>query len=376
MRGLRHDRPHRQHASNQAPDLAITEVKIPIQPHDAIPAHAQDRARRAAGNHVWITTGGARRRTRRRPDGQEPGPRRLQRHHRAAGDLDPPQQGYVGYAWKASQQRRQRLRERRTGAVRPARQPEHRRGQRRRQRAERLRQRASLCGYQPGVRIAYNLLTHDALNFYLDTTDADAPAGHARSAGVSPARVGPPVVRHAEHRFRPAACCTRPGTSCQHQQRQSQDRGAEAPAGGGRSMPTATAQSTSRARLSGIGSRPGLITSPVAAAISPDGVILVLESAATTASRPSTSAATRCRSSSKQTDAVLPAARRRPPGVHLPRPGGRIHGLPVRAVARTRATTIASTSTIPTRRDTQPICTTLGVNAASSPSTSGAASTR
>ena len=28
---------------------------------------------------------------------------------------------------------------------------------------------AGLCGYKPGVRIGYNLLTHDALNLYVVT---------------------------------------------------------------------------------------------------------------------------------------------------------------------------------------------------------------
>ena len=141
------------------------------------------------------------------------------------------------------------------------------------------------CGIGvPGVRVAYNLLSHGTANFYLDTTDPNVP-----------------IVRQVALEPTPAFASPLSGQACQ----------ASCQAWGVLNFPSdvlllhpaghlvsinnvshkietlripAVSMSDADAKVqlvaqvkSGKGSRPGLIDSPVAAAISPDGVILILE---------------------------------------------------------------------------------------------------
>ncbi len=135
------------------------------------------------------------------------------------------------------------------------------------------------CGIGvPGVRVAYSLLSHGSQNFYLDTTDANAPT--LRQVQLEPA----PQFQSPLSNLAWGVLNFPSDTLLLH------------PAGHLVSinntlhkiethrLPTAPmADSVAKVALlaqpkSGKGSRPGLLDSPAAAAVSPDGVILILES--------------------------------------------------------------------------------------------------
>lgn len=134
------------------------------------------------------------------------------------------------------------------------------------------------CGVGvPGVRVAYNLLSHGAANFYLDTTAANAPM--VRQVALEPAPVfASPLSGQAWGVFnlRSDALLLHPAghlVSINNVSHKIETH--RIPAA---SMADADAKVQLVAQIkSGKGSRPGLLDLPVAAAISPDGVILILE---------------------------------------------------------------------------------------------------
>jgi hypothetical protein len=142
---------------------------------------------------------------------------------------------------------------------------------------------SSDCGIAvPGARVAYSLLGSGASNFYLDTSDASAPTIRQITLDPSPA-IGNPLNDPSGTsnawgvlNFSSDALLLHPAghlvsiSIANHRLETLQ-------------LPTAgLADADARVKLlaqvkSGKGSRPGLIDTPVAAAISADGVILVLE---------------------------------------------------------------------------------------------------
>ncbi len=142
----------------------------------------------------------------------------------------------------------------------------------------------ALCGFDPGVQMGYNLLTHKSVNMYLDTTTGmirpvslDPPGFAGRTSNQSFGMLNLDSTRcllhpsghivsinNAHHRIETLKLptCKQPGSSTPSYCVQTDDN----------------AQAYYLARLhAGKGMRPGLIDSPIAASISPDGVILVLE---------------------------------------------------------------------------------------------------
>ena len=249
-----------------APPLTITEEKIPIQPGTQY-LHTRKTVLDASGNHLWTPTATAPPYVP-PPDGQEPG----------LGDFNgitvrqgtSTQQGYVGYAWKAFSSGV-------NGCAGPAPGqfdqmanlntddgPNAQNG---------YVNTAALCGYQPGVRISYNLLTHDALNMYVDTESLMirqvtlAPPGFAGpGSNQSFGRLNMDSTRCALH---PAGHIVSI-SNANHKLEvlkipKTPIKDADA------------AQFLVARTLSGPGLLAGLVMSPVAMAIAPDGAILVLE---------------------------------------------------------------------------------------------------
>ena len=134
------------------------------------------------------------------------------------------------------------------------------------------------CGFnQPGVLVAYNLLSHGSANFYLDTTDTNAPV--VRQVTLEPAPIfDSPTSNRAwgVFNFLPDALLLHPAghlvsiSSANHKIETH------------KLPPTFMTDANAKVNLvaqvkAGQGTLPGLMTSPVAAAISPEGTILVLE---------------------------------------------------------------------------------------------------
>ena len=129
-----------------------------------------------------------------------------------------------------------------------------------------------------GVRVAYNLLTHGTSNFYLDTTDANAPVIRQITLDGTPQIMGSSsnqawgILNMASDALllHPAGHVISVN-SANHKIETHQ-----IPAKGPMADSDAKVQLIAQVR-SGQGSRPGLIDSPVAAAVTADGHILVLE---------------------------------------------------------------------------------------------------
>ena len=136
----------------------------------------------------------------------------------------------------------------------------------------------SQCGINVGgVRVAYNLLTHGTSNFYLDTSDANAPVIRQVTLDGTPQFASPASNQAWGVLNMPSdALLLHPAghlisiNSVNHKIETHQ-------------IPKAAlADSNAKVMLlaqvrSGKGSRPGLLDSPVAAAVSADGHILILE---------------------------------------------------------------------------------------------------
>jgi hypothetical protein len=254
-----------------APALAITEVKTPIQSKTQY-LHTRKTVLDASGNHVWATTGVAPPYIP-PPNGQQAGLGGFNGITVRQGTSNPVQQGYVGYAWKAFSTGVDGCGGPAPGQFDQMANLNTDAGNRGANAQNGYVNSASLCGNRPGVRMGYNLLTHRALNMYLDTgtlmlrqVDLDPPGyagpGSNQSFGMlnmdstrcllHPA--GHVVsISNANHKLEVLKLPAAPMTD------------------------TDAAQFFLARTVSGPGSLPGLVMSPAAMAIAPDGAILVLE---------------------------------------------------------------------------------------------------
>jgi hypothetical protein len=259
-----------------APSFAIEELKFPIS-SNTVYQHRQKTMLGANGNHVWAagaaptvnqgtTVCGA--------AGTVCGYRSIS-VRQGTGTV----RGYVGYAWQAQNSDPSKAPSCVGGGV----------GQ--------LDQVANLnthsgnnganaqqgyvngaCGIGvPGVKVAYNLLSHGSANFYLDTTDRNAPMVRQVTLEPTPAFASPlsgqawGVLNFSSD----SLLLHPPGHLVSINNVNHKIETHRIPAA---AMADADAKVQLIAQVkSGKGSRPGLIDSPVASAISPDGVILILE---------------------------------------------------------------------------------------------------
>jgi hypothetical protein len=257
---------------DQAPDLRITQVKVPIQSGTRY-LHTRKVTLDAQGRHVWTATATAPPYVA-PPNGQAPGLGGFNGITVRQGRSLPPQQGYVGYAWKAFSSGLNGCRVSAPGQL---------------DQIANLNTDAgngganaqngyatSACGQQAGVRVAYNLLSHDAKNCTLDSESLqlrpvalDSPAfPDPRTAKLSFGQLNVDSTRLLLHPQGHAVSINNENHVIEML----------------RLAPAAVddAQATARYRgrpNAGFGSRPGRIKRPVAAAVSSEGVILVLEDA-------------------------------------------------------------------------------------------------
>jgi len=142
---------------------------------------------------------------------------------------------------------------------------------------------AGPCGFSnPGVKVAYNLLSHDTANFYLDTSNTNAL--HLRQVTLAPpafeapssSNPQPPSQSWGVLNFMPDALLLHPAghivsiSSVNHKLETLPIP--QQPMADGDALIHLLAQTKC-----GKGTRPGLVTAPTAAAVAPDGTILVLE---------------------------------------------------------------------------------------------------
>lgn len=254
---------------DQAPDIAIQQVRTPIQGGTQY-LHTRKTALDAQGRHFWDSSAG-RPAYQPPPDGQQPGLGDFRSITVRQATSNPRREGYVGYAWKAFSSGVASC----TGGS-----------------SGQLDQMANLntdagngganaqdgyvagrCGLQAGVRLGYSVLTHDAQNFYLDSSSLhirqvrlDPPAFDDPGGGRSFGRLNLDSTRLLLH---PAGHVVSISN---------ENHKLETLRLPGAALADADAARKYRARASsGQGGRPGLMDSPTAAAISPDGAILVLE---------------------------------------------------------------------------------------------------
>ena len=267
-----------------APTITIQEVRFPISSATTY-QHTQKSALDASGNHVWDTAA--------------PPPVATVLCGTAGTICNyqgitvrqgtATQQGYVGYGWRAQSQdptkgaacgggggtgQFDQIANLNTG-VNP--------------------QQGYLpgpCGFvNPGVKVSYSLLSHQSANFYLDLSDPTAL--HLRQVTLEPPGYEPPSAANPPTaspswgvlNFAPNALLLHPaGHFVSINSVNSKLETLPVPA-----VPMADANAETQLLAqakSGLGSRPGLMTSPVAAAVAPDGTILVLESGSPTTNPP------------------------------------------------------------------------------------------
>lgn len=259
-----------------APTFAIEELKFPIS-SNTVYQHRQKTTLDGSGNHVWTagaaptanlgnTSCGA--------AGTVCGYRGIT-VRQGTGSVS----GYVGYAWQAQNSDPSKAPSCVGGGV----------GQ--------LDQVANLntdsgnkganaqqgyvngaCGIgAPGVKVAYNLLSRGSANFYLDTTDPNVPMVRQVTLEPIPAFTSPLSGQAwGVLNFKSDSLLLHPAghlVSINNVNHKIETH---------RIPAAAKADADAKVQLiaqvkSGKGSRPGLIDSPVASAISPDGVILILE---------------------------------------------------------------------------------------------------
>jgi hypothetical protein len=255
-----------------APDITIQEYQVPIQSTTQY-EHKQKTALDAQGNHTWLVTA------------QGPTTKKSDISCEGAGTLcdfrsitvrqgTAQQPGYVGYAWQGYSTGVDAC----TGGGQ---------GQ--------LDQLANLgdvspqsgyvtgpCGFPTGVKLSYNPLTHPSANFYLDTT-LDPNSGNSvnlvRQVQLDPTPgFDAPKNQRAwgKLNFDSTALLLHPtGKLVSISNAESFIETHQVPAA---SMSDADAAVQLLAQVhAGPGSRPGLLGGPSAAAISPEGVILILE---------------------------------------------------------------------------------------------------
>lgn len=254
---------------NNAFTITIEQIKIPIT-QDTVYTHKAVTILDSAGNHQWLITSQA-------PaylppsGGQQPGSLGALRSITVRQSTSK-QAGYVGYSWQGYSSG---LLDCTAGA----------RGQ--------LDQAANLntdpvqaqsgyantpCGQQggatAGMKLCYNLLNADGMNFFLDTKDL-----YIRQVNLSnPPSFSNPTVGTAFGKLNLASTALLLHPAGHAVSINNSNHKLEV-----LKLP-ATAQNDSDAQtnylaraVSGQGSRPGLMTSPAAVAVSPEGVILVLE---------------------------------------------------------------------------------------------------
>ena len=131
----------------------------------------------------------------------------------------------------------------------------------------------SSCGYDSGVRMGYNLLTHQSLNIYVDTTTL-----LIRPINLDPPHITPPGTNLAFALLNndSTRCLLHPsGHLVSIDNANHKIESLKLPPA---ALPVSVVTQQYLARTyAGMGTQPGLIYSPVALSISPDGVILVLE---------------------------------------------------------------------------------------------------
>jgi hypothetical protein len=254
-----------------APDTAITEVKIPIQSTTRY-LHARKSALDTAGNHVWLTTATAPPYIP-PPNGQQPGLGDFNGITVRQGTSNPPQQGYVGYAWKAFSSGVNGCGGPAPGQFDQMANLNTDAGNGGANAQNGYVNTASLCGYKPGVRVGYDLLTHKSLNLYVDTeslmirgVSLDPPGYNGPGSDQSYGMLNMDSTRCLLH---PA------GHIVSISNANHKLEVLKVPA---KPMTDALAAQFFLARtVSGPGFLPGLVMSPTALAIAPDGAILVLE---------------------------------------------------------------------------------------------------
>jgi hypothetical protein len=255
---------------DQTQPITITRTKIPIQATTRY-LHTRKTTLDAGNRHRWLDSAVAPPFV--RPGrGQTPSLGDFRSITVRQATLQPPQAGYVGYSWQAYSSGI-------SGCGSPA--------------PGQFDQMANLntnaldegvhaqdgyatgaCGLPTGVTVSYDLLDQAGLNFYLDTQTGHvrqvqlgnppgfASVGSGESFGKFNLSSNRVLMHPSGHLF---------SISNAHHKLERLDL-ATAP------MSDADASFKLIARtFSGLGTRPGLMTSPVAAAISPDGAILVLE---------------------------------------------------------------------------------------------------
>jgi len=260
--------------ADQAPDLRVSAKPFAIQPTTQY-IHTRKTALDAQANHFWDSDGTPPIYVP-PPRGTTPGLGDFRSITVRQGTSDPPHEGYVGYSWEAlstgvqgcgsgGQGQFDQVANLNTDAGNQGRNAQN---------GYTNSIKSGVCGMDVGVRVGYNLLSDDSRNLYLDTTTlhlrpvtlGSVPAFANKSSNQSFGKLNMPSTRCLLH---PAGHIV--SISAQNNKIEV----LKLP----RAVQTDTAASSLflARTLSGTGSRPGLITSPVAAVISPDGVILVLE---------------------------------------------------------------------------------------------------
>ena len=256
---------------DQAPDITITQIKVPIQPSTQY-LHTRKTTLDAQSRHVWTTTAVAPPYMA-PPGGQLPGLGGFNGITVRQGTSAPPRAGYVGYAWKAFSSgvddcnagapgQLDQLANLNTDASNGGVNAQN-------------GYTTSACGQQAGVRLGYNLLTSGARNCYLDATTL-----HVRPVQLDPPQFADPRGGQSfgQLNLDSTRLLLHPAghiVSINNENHILESlRLPNAP------LADADASTRYRARTSvGQGSRPGKMNSPVAAAVSPEGVVLVLEDA-------------------------------------------------------------------------------------------------
>jgi len=249
---------------DQAPDLPIQQYKQPIQ-SGTVYVHTQKTTLQADGSHVWTPTSTPPSAT--RADIPCAGPGTLcDFRNITVRQGTSKQAGYVGYAWKSYSSgvkgcgsggagQFDQMANLNTGS---AAQSGYANGP---------------CGMPNGVRLAYNMAGHSSSNFYLDSA-----ARIVRQVQLDPPVFNPPGAAQAwgKFNFDSAALLLHPtGKLVSINMAENRIETLRIP---GAAMTDNDAGVHLLAQTySGQGSRPGLIDAPAAAAISPDGVVLLLE---------------------------------------------------------------------------------------------------
>ena len=244
----------------------LKQNKIPIDANTQY-LHAQKTALDSTGqNHLWLPNSAANPAPKYVTPGNANAPSLSRFGSITVRQATGGQQGYVGYSWQAFSSGV-------TGCVAPGQGQFDQMANLNTSNAQDYINSKNICGYPPGVRMGYNLLTDKSLNFYLDSTTR-----MIRQVDLDPPSFAEPSSNHsfAQLNLDSARCLLHPtGWIVSISEVESRIEAVKlAPS----AQPDSVTQVSYVARtFSGPGARPGLIDTPVAAAISPDGAILLLE---------------------------------------------------------------------------------------------------